>query len=56
MKPNQTQIIIISAEASMWYNTMIGEKLIVKKQQNTSLPYYEYEGQKIVFKTDCKEL
>lgn len=56
--PTTIQIIIISAEAAMWYNTMIGEKLTVKEPKNPILKpmYYEYKGQQIVFKTDCKTI
>lgn len=44
-------ITIIGSQASMWYNNLIGHRFEV-----TDLPgedHYQYEGQKIIFKSDC---
>lgn len=45
-------IMITGSQPSMWYNKDFGETYIVTYIPNQ--PYFQYEGQKIIFKSDCK--
>jgi hypothetical protein len=44
------KIVIIGAEAAMWYNDKIGE---VFQVTDTPGIYYQYYGNKIIFKSDA---
>ncbi len=45
-------VMITGSHPSMWYNKDFGETYTVTDMPNQS--YYQYQGQKIIFKSDCK--
>lgn len=52
--PQQLTVIITGSHASMWYNNSIGSQYDVTEVSDQQ--YYQYEGHKIIFKSDCKIL
>lgn len=50
---NKTRILITGSQASMWYNTMVGETITVTNTPPQT-EYYHEKGNRIVFKCDAK--
>lgn len=45
-------VIITGSQPSMWYKAHIGKPFEVTDVPTQS--YYQYKGQKIIFKSDCR--